>query len=104
MKEAVGKNSGEVLAEFLAAITPVLASINTENLADKAALQREQEIAEEELRRKMKLQEQQNESLKRQKEAQNRGETVKAGSKMRRETSKEKKETQGCCSGGCALI
>jgi hypothetical protein len=29
MKESVGKNSGEVLAEFLSAITPLLASINT---------------------------------------------------------------------------
>lgn len=84
MKESVGKNSGEVLAEFLAAITPLLASINTENLAEKAALQRQQEIAEEEERRRMKLQQQQNESLKVQKEAQNRGDTVRAGTKMKR--------------------
>lgn len=47
-------------------------SIKTGDALEQAELQRQQEIAEEEYKRKMKLEEQKNESLKKQLEAKDR--------------------------------
>ncbi len=89
----------------MAAITPMLMNIKTGDEYAPAEAARQQRIAQEEHKQQMKLMQQKNESMQNQLSAKDRGDTIKTGSKMpRKQTSKEKKETQGCCSGKCCIM